>query len=122
MFRQFAILAGTAAWLAQPATAQDVNAAAILEEAQSHLHLTCNTLVELHGDDNDKILDVIALMVAVSLNNRGIDFLSLDLTEQETAEIRAEFADQIGDACADDADQLMAGVVDRVTADLVLYY
>ena len=109
--------------LAAPiAQAQDATAAEILTEAQTVLHLTCNTLVEAYDDDEEAMLDAVGLMVAVSLNNRGIDFLTLDLTDQEATEIRAEFADQIGDACADDADQLMAGIVDRTVAELVEFY
>ena len=109
--------------LAAPiAQAQDATAAEILTEAQGVLHLTCNTLVEAYDDDEEAMLDAVGLMVAVSLNNRGIDFLTLDLTDQEATEIRAEFADQIGDACADDADQLMAGIVDRTVAALVEFY
>lgn len=109
--------------LAAPiAQAQDATAAEILTEAQTVLHLTCNTLVEAYDDDEEAMLDAVGLMVAVSLNNRGIDFLTLDLTDQEATEIRAEFADQIGDACADDADQLMAGIVDRTVAALVEFY
>lgn len=60
--------------------------------------------------------------LAVSLNNRGIDFLQMNLTDQEVSEIQSQFADQIGDACADDADRLMAGIVDEVTAELVQFY
>lgn len=107
---------------APAAHAQDAQAEAILTEAQGYLHLTCNTIIDQFGEDEDRLLDVIGLMVAVSLNNRSIDFLQLDLTEQETEEIRAEFADQIGDACAEDADQLMPAIVDRVVSELVLFY
>lgn len=102
--------------------AQDAQAEAILAEAQGYLHLTCNTLVAEFDDNEDKMLDVIGLMLAVSLNNRGIDFLQMNLTDQEVDEIQTEFADQIGDACAEDADRLMAGIVDEVTAELVQYY
>lgn len=102
--------------------AQDARTEAILAEAQGHLHLTCNTLVEQYDNDEDKMLDVIGLMLAVSLNNRGIDFLQMNLTDTEVDEIQTEFADQIGDACADDADRLMAGIVDEVTAELVQFY
>ncbi len=111
-----------AAILSGPAFAQDQNAAEILSEAQGFLHLTCNSLVETFGEDENAMLDVIGLMIAVSLNNRGIDFIALDLTPEENAEIQAEFADQIGDACADDADALMAGIVDYTVADLVTFY
>ena len=121
MFRRLPFIA-VAACLAAPVAAQDAQAQDILAEAQGVLHLTCNTMVETYQDDEDEMLDAIGLMVAVSLNNRGIDFLQLDLTEQETTEIRAEFADQIGDSCADDADQLMAGIVDQVVAELVQFY
>ncbi|GGH40033.1 hypothetical protein SAMN05444007_11369 [Cribrihabitans marinus] len=118
--KTFSILAAVCA--ASTAGAQDAETESILAEAQGHLHLTCNTIVEQFGQSEDKLLDTVGLMVAVSLNNRGIDFLKLDLTDQETDEIQAEFADQIGDACAEDADQLMAGIVDRVVAELVQFY
>lgn len=121
MFRK--IVFPLALIMAAPASyAQDAQAEAILTEAQGYLHLTCNTLVAEFDDDEDKMLDVIGLMLAVSLNNRGIDFLQMNLTDQEVNEIQNEFADQIGDACADDADRLMAGIVDEVTAELVQFY
>jgi len=105
-----------------PVAAQDKSTSEILSEAQGFLHLTCNSLSSANSDDEDAMLDVIGLMIAVSLDNRGIDFTSLDLTPQETAEIQAEFADQIGDICAEDANALMAGIVDHTVADLVTYY
>ncbi len=114
--------AAIAAALSGPVFAQDQNTAEILSEAQGFLHLTCNSLVDTFGDDENAMLDVIGLMIAVSLNNREIDFIALDLTPEETTEIQAEFADQIGDACADDADALMAGIVDHTVADLVTFY
>lgn len=116
------VAAGFAALLGSQVAAQDMPAEDTLMEAQKVLHLTCNTLVETYGEDEDALLDVIGLMIAVSLNNRGIDFTKLDLTPQETDEIQAEFADQIGDLCAEDADALMAGIVDHTVSDLVTYY
>ncbi|MDU9006859.1 hypothetical protein [Sedimentitalea todarodis] len=115
-------VAGLVMHLCSPASAQDRPTEEILSEAQGVLHLTCNTLFETYGNNEDAMLDVIGLMVAVSLNNRGIDFTTLDLTPQEKDEIQAEFADQIGDICAEDADALMAGIVDHTVADLVTYY
>lgn len=114
--------AASIACLCGPVAAQDQSAAEILADAQTVLHLTCNTLVDTYGGDDDAMLDVIGLMIAVSLNNRGIDFNTLELTPQETDEIQAEFADQIGDACADDANALMAGIVDHTVADLITFY
>ena len=111
--------AGVAAVLCSPLAAQDKPTEEVLSEAQGVLHLTCTTLFETYGDNEDAMLDVIGLMIAVSLNNRGIDFTKLELTPQETIEIQAEFADQIGDICAEDADALMAGIVDHTVADLV---
>lgn len=115
-------LIGSLAVLSTATAAFSEDGEAMLLEAQGYLDLTCNTIVERFGEDEDKMLDVVGLMVAVSLNNRGIDFLKLDLTDQETEEIQAEFADQIGDACAEDADRLLAGIVDTVVSDLVLFY
>lgn len=109
-------------FLSGPAAAQDGTTEEILSEAQGYLHLTCNTLFDGYGADEDAMLDIIELMIAVSLNNRGIDFTTLELTPEETDEIQAEFADQIGDTCAEDADALMAGIVDHTVADLVTYY
>lgn len=105
-----------------PVAAQDQSAKEILTDAQAVLHLTCNTMVVAYGEDDDAMLDAIGLMIAVSLNNRGIDFTKMGLTSKEIEEIQAEFADQIGDACADDADALMAGIVDHTVADLITFY
>jgi len=126
MFRNLIALAAPALIATLSATtplaAQDIDAEETLREAQGYLHLTCNSLNDSFGPDEDAMLDVIGLMIAVSLNNRQIDFTTLDLTPDETSEIQAEFADQIGDACAGDADALMAGIVDRTVAELVQYY
>lgn len=108
--------------IAAPVAAQEMNAEEVLSEAQGYLHLTCNTVVKTHGTDEDKMLDIVGLMIAVSLNNRQIDFTTLNLSDAEVTEIRSEFAEQIGNACAHDADQLLAGIVDGVVAELVLYY
>jgi cytochrome P450 len=121
VFRPLAAMVA-ASLLGGPVLAQDQSGEEMLAEAQAYLHLTCKTLHETYKDDEEAYLNVIDKMIAVSLNNRQIDFTELDLTAEETAEIQAEFADQLGDACAVDADALMAGIVDRSVADLVLYY
>lgn len=105
-----------------PAFAQEQTGEQILQEAQGTLHLTCNTIVDAYGSDEDAMLDAIGLMIAVSLNNRGIDFTDMNLTDAEVDEIQSEFADALGDACAEDADALLAGIVDHTVADLVQFY
>ncbi|MGB0660856.1 MAG: hypothetical protein ACPGNV_11835 [Mangrovicoccus sp.] len=125
MIRNLTYLAAflcAAAIVPAQATAEEQSVDAILAEAQAYLHLSCTSLVAQYGADEEKILDIVELMIAVSLNNRAIDFLSLDLTDVEAEEIQAEFADQIGDACADDADQLLAGIIDHTVAELVQFY
>ena len=61
-------------------------------------------------------------MVALAIQNRGIDLTATSVTEADLEDIRAEFADEIGHRCARDRDALLAGVVDRIVADLAETY
>jgi hypothetical protein len=101
---------------AAPSPANVVAAAAPL------LHHTCASLVAARGGDEEAIRADIAAMAALSVQNRGLDLMATSVTEADVEDIRAEFADEIGDRCARDRNSLLAGVVDRIVADLAETY
>ncbi|WP_306150532.1 MULTISPECIES: hypothetical protein [unclassified Roseibium] len=109
-------------FLGQAAWAADKSVEDYLLEGQQVMHLSCKGVVDLHGNDETAIMQVVEKMAAVSLINRQIDIPSKQLTEQEEEEIWLEFADALADACADDADQLLAGIIDRAIAGLIQFY
>lgn len=110
--------------LATPAitTAEEKTAEEYLAEATTLLHHSCRTAEEKFGEDDAAVVDVIEKMIAVSLYNREIDFTQIELTPEEGEELWREFADELGDRCAEDADALLAGIVDGIVADLVQFY
>lgn len=110
--------------LAAPAiaTAEEKTAEEYLNEAAKVLHHTCRSVEEKFGEDDAAVVDVIEKMIAVSLYNREIDFTQIELTPEEGEELWREFADELGDRCAEDADALLAGIVDRIVAELVQFY
>lgn len=104
------------------ATAEDKTAEQYLIEAATVLHHSCRSVEEKFGEDDAAVVDVVEKMIAVSLYNREIDFTQIELTPEEGEELWREFADELGDRCADDANALLAGIVDGIVAKLVQFY
>jgi len=94
----------------------------LIAEAAPVLHHTCSSIVASHGDDAAAIEADVRKMVALSVANRGIDLADPPMTEATREEIRAEFADELGDRCARDVDAALFGVVDGIVADLARTY
>lgn len=123
MKRILTSLAFAALVTAAPALAADEKTAEqYLAEAAKVLHHSCRSLEEKFGEDDNAVVDVIQKMIAVTLYNRSIDFTTLKLTPEQGEELWREFADELGDRCADDADGLLAGMVDRIVARLTQFY
>lgn len=76
------------------------------------MHYSCATLVEDVGEDNDRILEVVKLMVAVSLHNRDIDLTTYDLDDAKKEAIRERFVTLLREGCSNDKNALLAGIVD----------
>jgi hypothetical protein len=107
----------------EPASASpELSDADVLAEATPLLHYTCRTLVEARGGDQEAINADIRKLVALSVANRGIDLSDPPMSDETREEIRAEFADELGDRCARDVDAVLIGVVDDVVADLARLY
>ena len=104
------------------ATAEDKTAEEYLAEAATVLHHSCRSVEEKFGEDDAAVVDVVEKMIAVSLYNREIDFTQIELTPEEGEELWREFADKLGDRCADDANALLAGIVDGIVTKLVQFY
>ena len=83
-----------------------------MEKAAPVMHYSCASLVAEAGDDNEQILHAVRMMVAVSLHNRSIDLTTYDFDDAKKEEIKARFIEMVQDGCANDADALLAGIVD----------
>ena len=93
--------------------AADDNAEMYLERAEDILHHSCASLVEESSGDENQIEMVVRLMVAVSVYNRDIDINELAPSDDSKAALHAEFISAVQKGCEEDADALLAGVVDR---------
>ena len=118
------LLAAAAVLIASPvvAPAQNVTLEQFMAEAAPHMHHSCRTAEETYGADDAALYEVVEAMVAVSLINRKIDLVNDPLTPAEADELWREFADELGDRCANDIDALLAGVIDGIVADLAEFY
>ncbi|MGI9483394.1 MAG: hypothetical protein ACR2OR_13665 [Hyphomicrobiales bacterium] len=77
------------------------------------MHYSCASLVDEAGKDEERILNVVRLMVGVSLHNRQIDITSYKLDDAEKKEIKARFIEMLKEGCAEDKHALLAGIVDE---------
>lgn len=98
--------------LAGPVAADD-GAEMYLDRAEEILHHSCASLVEESGEDTTQIESVVRLMVAVSLYNRDLDLSEIVKTDEEKEGLKSDFIKSVSKACEEDADSLLAGVVDR---------
>ena len=97
--------------LAQVAHADEVMDQ-IVETAQPYMHHSCGSVLDVYGEDDAKVAEIVRLMAMVSLFNRQIDVLAVVPDEQDRAVIKDEFVEDLEDACDDDPGMLLAGAVD----------
>jgi hypothetical protein len=83
------------------------------------MHYSCASLVDEAGDNKNRILEVVRLLVAVSLHNRHIDVTTYKLNDAQKKEIKAKFVEMLKDKCADDDNALLAGIVDTSVHQLL---
>ncbi len=84
-----------------------------LRAAEPYMTLSCQGLVDIYGDDEERMEEIISLMTAVSVINRQIDIQEL-LPDAEAEKEFGEFLEAALTAqCEEDVDSLIAGNVDR---------
>lgn len=83
-----------------------------LRNAAPIMHYSCASVVKEAGDNEERIFNVVRLMIGVSLHNRQIDINDYDTSEDNVKEIKARFIEELKQACAKDNNALLAGIVD----------
>jgi hypothetical protein len=116
--RTFTIVAACMA-AASAAAQVDEEMNRILDEAMPYMHHSCESIILNYGDDEDKVAEIVRLMVAVSLFNREIDIEKQIPDEAERASLKDEFVEALEDVCEADPDALLAGAVDIAVKDAV---
>ncbi|CUH46588.1 YmgD family protein [Ruegeria atlantica] len=89
----------------------------ILNAAMPHMHHSCESILANYPDDEEKVAEIVGLMVAVSLFNREFDVEAEIPDEEQRATLRVEFIDRLEQVCEADPDTLLAGAVDIATKD-----
>lgn len=89
----------------------------ILNEAMPHMHHSCESILANYPDDEEKVAEIVGLMVAVSLFNREFDIEKEIPEDEQRATLRVEFIDRLEQVCEADPDTLLAGAVDIATKD-----
>jgi hypothetical protein len=92
---------------------------AIIEQAMPHMHYSCASIIADYPDDEEAVAEIVRLMVAVSLFNRGIDVEKEIPDEANRTTLKDEFMAALEDACKADPDALLAGAVDVAVKDAV---
>ena len=83
-----------------------------IDLAAPYMHHSCGSILDVYGEDEAKVAEVVRLMAMLSLFNRQIDVLAQIPEEQDRAIIKDEFVEELEDACDDDPGMLLAGAVD----------
>ena len=91
----------------------------ILDEAMPFMHHSCASVVAEYGDDEEKVGEIVRLMVAVSLFNRSIDVEQLFPEDAARDALKDEFIKALEETCEADPDTLLAGAVDTATKDAI---
>ncbi len=89
----------------------------ILNEAMPHMHHSCESILANYPDDEEKVAEIVGMMVAVSLFNREVDVEKEIPDEEQRATLKVEFVDRLEQVCEADPDTLLAGAVDIATKD-----
>ena len=89
----------------------------ILNEAMPHMHHSCESILANYPDDEEKVAEIVGLMVAVSLFNREFDIEKEIPDDEQRATLRVEFIDRLEQVCEADPYTLLAGAVDIATKD-----
>lgn len=84
-----------------------------LEQARPHLHHSCQSAWEAVNQDQDRFIDLVGTVSAVSFYNHNFDIERLRaLPEEKQQELTREFYEEVGELCRRNSRSLFAGVVD----------
>ncbi len=89
----------------------------ILTAAMPHMHHSCESILANYPDNEEKVAEIVGLMVAVSLFNREFDVEAEIPEEKQRATLRVEFVDRLEQVCESDPNTLLAAAVDIATKD-----
>jgi hypothetical protein len=97
-----------------PATAEDVKTVEwYLEQARPHLHHSCQSAWDSVEQDQDRFIDMVGTISAVSFYNHDFDIERLNsLSEEKQDAFQMEFYEEVGELCRQNNQALLAGVVD----------
>ena len=84
----------------------------VIDTASPYMHHSCGSVLDVYGEDEAKVAEIVRLMAMLSLFNRQIDVLAAVPEEQDRAILKDEFVEELEDACDDDPGMLLAGAVD----------
>lgn len=95
----------------------------VIDTAKPYMHHSCGSIIDVYGEDEAKVAEIVRLMTMLSLFNRQIDVLAAIPDEQDRAVLKDEFVEELEDACDDDPGMLLAGAVDlAVKETLEVFY
>lgn len=83
----------------------------IIAAAGPFMHLSCASVLTEHEGNPEQVSQIVRLMTMVSLFNRQIDVLAT-VPDEYLGDLKAEFVEELEDACDDDGGRLLAGAVD----------
>lgn len=84
-----------------------------LEQARPHLHHSCESAWQEVRHDQDKLIEMIGVISAVSFYNHDFNIERLRaLSDEKQDVLQREFYEEIGDHCRENSQALLAGVVD----------
>jgi hypothetical protein len=125
MYKKITKLAGITAFavaFSGSAQAEEVDIASVIESAMPHMHHSCASVLETYPEDEDAVASIVREMAFVSLYNRQIDVLALVPDAAEHEGLKAEFVEELEDACDDDPGRLLAGAVDDAIKETMERY
>lgn len=85
-----------------------------IEAARPYLHLSCQGAWEASGEDPEKYVAIMNSFVSIAFINHNFDVQRIyDAPEADQKQLRTIFYDDIGQRCAENPQNLLAGIVER---------
>ncbi len=97
----------------------DAEAEQYVDDALPLMYHTCASVVEESDGKTEYVDKVIRALLAVSLYNREIDISKYAKTDEDKTELQKKFASELGDACEEDNNALLAGVIDDAVVEVL---
>jgi hypothetical protein len=97
----------------------DAEAEKYVDDALPLMYHTCASVVDESKGQTEYVDKVIRALVAVSLYNREIDISKYVKTDEDKTELQKKFAAELGEACEEDNNALLAGVIDDAVVEVL---